>query len=195
MILAGGRGTRIDNREKALLGVQGKPILEHLLLTLDNVADEIVISVRDQKQQELLMSLFPDVRMVPDILKDVGPLAGILEGVKAVNGDYVFVIGCDMPFPDPEVILYLFGCAVGHDASIPVHEDGSMEPLFAVYRTDVLAPLILESLEEGKRFILAPAFKLGDVVKVSVSQIKKIDPFLRSFVNINTPDDLRYAEK
>ncbi len=194
MILAGGQGKRIGNKEKALLKIKGKTTLEHLLGSLENVADEIVVSVRDDDQKKSLRPVFPDLRMVSDILKDVGPLAGILEGFKAARGEYTFVIGCDMPFPNPEVIVHLLGCAMGHDAALPVHEDGSMEPLFAVYHTDKLEPLILESLEEGKRFILAPAFKLDDVVKVSISDIKKIDPFLRSFVNINTLEDLRAVD-
>ncbi|MDD3043458.1 MAG: molybdenum cofactor guanylyltransferase, partial [Methanosarcinaceae archaeon] len=63
------------------------------------------------------------------------------------------------------------------------------ESLHAVY-SKKLIPEIEKAFERGERFVLAPVFELKDVVYVDVSEIRKIDPELLTFVNINTVEDI-----
>jgi molybdopterin-guanine dinucleotide biosynthesis protein A len=190
LILAGGRARRFENKEKALIPFRGKTVIEHTIDVLEELSDEIIVSIRDDNQKHVLTDFVGNRTMVVDRYCDVGPLAGMLEGFKAAKGEYVFVTACDMPYPDAGVIRLLFECARGHDAAVPKWEDGRMEPLCAVYRTAPMVREIEKAVKNGDRFILAPVFKLKDVMYVDMEKIRRIDPELRMFVNINTMEDM-----
>ncbi|WP_440952407.1 molybdenum cofactor guanylyltransferase [Methanococcoides sp. FTZ1] len=190
LILAGGRGRRLGNTEKALMNCDGRSLLERTISILDDIVDEVLISVRDEEQEKEFEAYAPGKRFVLDSYSDIGPLAGILEGFRAASGEYIFVTACDMPFIDPKVVEFMFRCAEGHDAAVPLRPDGSMEPLCGVYRVEPMLPLIESSIASGKRFILAPVFELDDVVGVEMEKIREVDPQLRTFININTFDDI-----
>lgn len=191
LILAGGKAQRLDNREKALLLLDGTPFLEVITDSLKTVSSEIIVSLRDKGQMDLLSPLLENSKVVFDSLRGKGPLAGILEGFKASSNEYVFVTACDMPFVNLEVIDYLFNAAQGHDAALIRNIDGRFQSIYAVYRAKAMIPEIEKSLAEGKNFILAPVFELEDVVAVDISEIRKIDPELKCLVNINTVQDLK----
>ena len=190
VILAGGRGRRMGDVEKALIPIKDMTLIEHIIEVLDPLVDEIVVSARDDEQAAVLEQLVGGRNVVVDHRQGVGPLAGILSGLEAAGGEYTFVTACDMPYLNAQVVDYLFRRALGHDAAVPVGDEGVYEPLHAVYRT---APMLLatgRALEEGERFILAPVFKLGGVEAVGMDDIREFDSDLQSFVNINTPEDV-----
>ncbi|MCL7474971.1 MAG: molybdenum cofactor guanylyltransferase [Methanosarcinales archaeon] len=194
LILAGGRGRRMGFREKALLPVGNRTILEKTIEVLETVVDEVVVSVRDKIQQETLRGYTQDLDVVLDNYHDVGPLAGILEGMKAAGGEYVFISACDMPYLDTRVVQLLFDRAQGHDAAIPVWENEVLEPLHAVYRASPMAVETEKAILRNDKIALAPIFKLKDVVFVAMEEIQDIDPDLRTFMNINTMEDISKIE-
>lgn len=194
IILAGGRGRRMGMVEKALLEFEGKTILERLLENLFRVVDEVILSARDASQKEKLIPVienFPDrqIRFCFDTLEDAGPLEGIRAGLLESESEYSFVCAGDMPFVNPEVVDLLFEKASGHDAALPRWNERMFEPLHAVYSRKML-PEIEKAFERGKHSVLAPVFEMQDVVFVEVSEIREIDPELRTFANINTVEDL-----
>lgn len=195
LILAGGRGRRLGNVEKALISCgNGSSLIEHAINVLENIVGEVIISVRDEAQAKELETMARGNPVVLDSYDGVGPLAGILEGFNIAKGDYIFVTACDMPFIDPDVVKLMFDQAKGHDAALPVHGDGSMEPLCGVYRVAPMLPLIKNSIRSNRKFILAPVFDLDDVIGVDLDHIRSIDPQLRCFVNINTAEDLKQLD-
>ncbi|MGZ7167363.1 MAG: molybdenum cofactor guanylyltransferase, partial [Halobacteriota archaeon] len=54
IVLAGGQGSRLNYREKALLELRGKPILLHILERLSRSVDDFIIVARDRDQQSKL---------------------------------------------------------------------------------------------------------------------------------------------
>ncbi|MDI9393910.1 MAG: molybdenum cofactor guanylyltransferase [Euryarchaeota archaeon] len=194
IILAGGRGRRMGMVEKALLEYEGKSILEHLLEKLFRVVDVVILSVRDTSQKEKLIPLlekFPNrqIRFCFDSREDAGPLEGIRAGLLESGSEYSFVCAGDMPFVNSEVVSLLFKKAIGHDAALPRWEERMFEPLHAVYSRNML-PEIEKAFERGKLSVLAPVFQMKDLIFVDVSEIREIDPELRTFANINTVEDL-----
>ncbi|MCZ7380036.1 MAG: molybdenum cofactor guanylyltransferase [Candidatus Methanoperedens sp.] len=190
LILAGGRGSRLGYREKALMDINGKPLLAYVIESLEKVVDNIIISFRDRAQGELVGSRFPGFAFAYDMHKNTGPLAGILSGLLACRDEFCFIAACDMPFINNKVVRMLFQKSEFHDAAIPRWEDGFLEPLHAVYRCK---PMILETkkaIDSGETIILAPVFKLK-VNYVGIDEIKKLDPDLKTFMNINTPEDMQ----
>ncbi|WP_292377910.1 molybdenum cofactor guanylyltransferase [Methanosarcina sp. UBA289] len=195
VVLAGGRGRRMGMVEKALLEFEGKTILERLLESLFRVVGEVILSVRDKNQEKKfrpVLKKFParEIRFCFDTLEDAGPLEGIRAGLLESRAEYSFVCAGDMPFVNPEVVDLLFEKASGHDAALPKWEDRKFEPLHAVYSKKMISE-IEKAFEKGKRSVLTPVFEMKDVVFVEVSEIKGLDPELRTFANINTIDEMQ----
>jgi molybdopterin-guanine dinucleotide biosynthesis protein A len=120
----------------------------------------------------------------------MGPLAGILSGLKVCGDEYCFIAACDMPFINEKVVRLLFRKSEHYDAAIPSHKDGFLEPLHAVYRCKPMIRETEKAIEKGETIILAPIFKLN-VNYVDINEIKKLDPDLKTFMNVNTPEDIQ----
>ncbi len=191
LILAGGMGSRLGYREKALIDINGKPLIALIIERLEKVVDNIIISVRDRAQSELLeKSLIRGYKFAYDDQRNIGPVSGILSGLSVCENEYCFIAACDMPFINEDVVKLLFRKCEGHDAAIPRWEDGFLEPLHAVY---MCAPMIRETgkaIKGGETIILAPVFRMN-VNYVPVDEIRKLDPDLRTFININTDEDIQ----
>ena len=199
VVLAGGRGRRMGMVEKALLEFEGKTILERLLESLFRVVDEVILSVRDKMQEQKfrpVLEKFPsrEIRFCFDTLEDAGPLEGIRAGLLESRSEYSFVCAGDMPFVNFRVVDMLFEKADGHDAALPRWEDRKFEPLHAVYSRKLISE-IEKAFEKGKRSVLTPVFEMQDVVFVEVSEIRELDPELRTFANINTFEDMELAAR
>ncbi len=195
VVLAGGRGRRMGMAEKALLEFEGKTIRERLLESLFRAVDEVILSVRDKTQEEKLrpvLEKFParEIRFCFDTLEDAGPLEGIRAGLLESRAEYSFVCAGDMPFVDFRVVDLLFEKANGHDAALPKWEDRKFEPLHSVYSKKLISE-IEKAFEKGRCSVLTPVFEMQDVVFVEISEIREIDPELRTFVNINTIEDIK----
>ena len=148
---------------------------------------------RKQKFRPVLEK-FParEIRFCFDTLEDAGPLEGIRAGLLESRSEYSFVCAGDMPFVNFRVVDLLFEKADGHDAALPRWEDRKFEPLHAVYSRKLI-PEIEKAFEKGKCSVLTPVFEMQDVVFVEVSEIRELDPELRTFANINTVEDMELA--
>jgi len=191
LILAGGMGRRLGYREKALIDINGRPLIELIIERLEKVVDRIIISVRDRAQGELLgATLSRGYKFAYDDHRNVGPMSGILSGLSECEDEDCFIAACDMPFINENVVKLLFKKSDNYDAAIPRWEDGFIEPLHAVYRC---APMIHETKEaigRGEKIILDPVSRIN-VNYVPVDEIRKLDPDLRTFININTDEDIQ----
>jgi molybdopterin-guanine dinucleotide biosynthesis protein A len=195
IVLAGGRGCRIGLVEKAFIEFEGKTIIQRLLESLFKVADEVILSVRDSIQKEKFMPALeklPDreIRFCFDTLENAGPLEGIRAGLLESRSEYSFVCAGDMPFVNFRVVNLLLEKAIGHDAALPGWEKRKFEPLHAVYSTRLI-PEIEKAFVRGEHSVLASVFEMPDVVVVEVSEIRKLNPELSTFANINTIEDMK----
>lgn len=191
IILAGGRSTRFGGGEKSLRSVAGKPMICCVRDVFAGLVDEIVVSVRDEPQQERVKdTLGNGFAYAYDETDGIGPLSGIRSGLKRAGGEYVAVAACDMPFISASAYKLLFEAAEGHDAAVPVRENGFLEPLHAVYRRESMLAAVEESLREGERRLSGPLGRMKDVIYVPVERFERIDPGLKTFLNVNTAEDL-----
>ena len=188
VILAGGKGSRLNFVEKALLELHGKPILNHIIETLSRCVDEIIVVVRDEEQQRRLH--LAGVTIVRDEVQDFGPVAGICSGLSASSSQYAFVAACDMPFIKADVVDLLFHKAAGYDVAIPY----PLEPLHAVYRREATIRAAKVAIQRRKGAIMYVIDQL-QVNFVPKDEIRLIDPSLCTFVNINSLEDVEILNK
>lgn len=185
IVLVGGQARRANGNEKYFFIYEGRTFIEHLVDTLRQVTDEIILVARDPEQCKRFRHL-EGVRCITDIRQDIGPIGGLHAGALAAKGDLLFVSACDMPCINAGVIRYLFSVIDDHDAVIPSWNSDMIEPLHAVYRKTVL----LEYLRDHVSFSLRPMIRSINTRYVPVTELISIDPELKSFTNINKLDDL-----
>lgn len=190
IILAGGRSTRFGGEEKSLKLIGGKRMICRVIEALSPVVDEIIISVRDERQRDLLYPFISGYEFVYDEVQGIGPLSGIYAGLKRAKGDYVAVVACDMPFINKAAIELLFKKAEGHDAAVPRRDGKLIEPLHAVYGRKAMLEAVKEAIEAHERKISAPLKKLKGVVYVPEEEIKSVNPELDTFLNVNRAEDV-----
>lgn len=191
MILAGGAGRRIGS-EKAFLEFFGSTMIERTVDLVAEVVDDVVVVARDEEQLARLQDLVPEAKLACDSVQGFGPVAGLAAGMAAARGERALAVGCDLPFLKPEVLELLFDLADGYEAAIPAREDGLIEPLHAVYRSDSMARACEEALASGMRRIRAPLERLR-VKYVSLELLRPLDPELLGLFNLNTEEDLSEA--
>jgi molybdopterin-guanine dinucleotide biosynthesis protein A len=191
IILAGGQSRRMG-QNKALLSSPGREqvtFVERLAALLRPLCAEMLLVARDQTAAAEYTAL-PGVRIVTDIVPGVGPLMGLYSGLRATSTDHAIVLAVDMPFVQPAMLAYLLALP-RHEAIIVPVVNGVPQVLLAIYPRSIL-PIIESRLLEGRR---DPRSLLDSipVTYLDESQLLQIDPTLRSFVGVNTPEELRDA--
>jgi molybdopterin-guanine dinucleotide biosynthesis protein A len=183
-VMAGGRSRRMG-RDKAWLEVEGRPIIARVVAVLREVADEVLVVANDPRYAEL------GLRVVPDRFPEGGALGGIATGVGASAHDRVLVAACDMPYLRADVWRVLLERADGADAVVP-RIGGEYETLHALYTKACLAPME-RALGAGRLRVIS---FFGDVRvrEVGEDELRALDPDLRSFTNLNTPEELAAAD-
>lgn len=177
-VLAGGESRRIG-RPKGLLPVGSATLIERVLRSLTEACETLLIVTNTPDLYRHL-----GVPMVGDALPDRRSLVGIYTALLHTGGP-VFVCGCDMPFLNPALIRHLGSLAEGVDAVVPRHA-GEYEPLHAVYAKACLEP-IRRCLARGDRN--TGFLREVNVRVVETEELRRLDPDLSSFVNVNTPEE------
>ena len=173
-ILAGGRATRFDGRDKGALVVDGQTIRDRQLAMLSEVADDILI-----------------VGAEHDLIPGCGPMGGVHAALSMARHKVVLVLACDMPNVTAAFAHHLLALADTADLVVPRTEHG-YHPLCAVYTRSCLAPL--------ERRLAARTLQMTaliDDVRVRVVEPEEIDRFgdrHRLLANVNTPADYAALE-
>ena len=202
LILAGGKARRFqtkqdDWQDKALTELSGKPLLIHAVENVQNIVDEVAVCVNDEERKakyaHVLKTHGLNVKIVVDekISHISGPNVAIMSGLKAVHADYCLTLPCDMPFLQPNVAEYLFNQAEGFEVVVPMWPNGRLETLIMVLeRPSTLE--ITETLCQLKRPRSddIPRGASKTLLVSPVNHIKTLDPELKSFININSREDL-----
>jgi FdhD protein len=180
VILAGGRSGRMGS-DKALLPYQGGRFIEAIHRRMEELFEEVIVATGETARYDFL-----PCRRVTDLHPGMGALGGIHAALRASDSEKVFVVACDMPHLAPDLIRHL--CSLAEEADVVVPEGvGGLEPLHAVYRKGVL-PAVEDALRNGQCRVVS-FFDRVRVRRVPLAEVVRIDPDLRAFRNINTPEE------
>jgi len=188
VILAGGENSRFSGKNKALVSIGGKRILDRIYEVFTILFDKIILVTNDPLQY-----MEWDFDIVTDIFPIRSSLTGIHTGLFYITTPYAFFVACDIPFIKKELIgILLDNVEPGIDIVIPETSKG-VEPLCSVYSKRCFKPI--EEQLEKKSLKIQRVFQKVRVKKISEDILRTIDPDLVSFSNINTPDDLARAKQ
>lgn len=185
VILCGGRSKRMG-KDKGSLIFKGKPMVSHVLDSVKDIADEIILVLRDETQVKKYKSILGDykfLKITTDKNKDQGPLIGILTGLLNTNSEYAQILPCDSPFISKNFVLNMFEYMElnDFDAVVPLWADGHIEPLHSIYKKKSVN-IIEDIIKEGKRDVNSL------ISNLNVKFIKAEELDKKSFQNINTPE-------
>ncbi|AOY76043.1 molybdenum cofactor guanylyltransferase [Clostridium formicaceticum] len=182
VILAGGGSTRMG-RNKALLQLGEKTMIEIVVDTLRPVFDEIILVTNHPEEYSKLK----DILFVKDkmITKEKNSLVGIYTGLAIAKNPYTFVVPCDMPFIDQDLIDYMTRQLEDEDVIIPFVE-GHYQPLHAIYGKRCKDPI--KKMLEAEQYKIINFFHEVSVKTIDDETVKKFSKDMKCFLNINTYD-------
>ena len=178
-------------KDKALLpypvapGVPSTTFLEHLITVLGSCCSDVFIVARDQEQAARYSHT--GAQIILDVIPGGGPLIGLYSGLRAVSTSHTIVIAVDMPFVTPAVLSFLLS-RYQHDTMLVPLINGQPQVTLAIYPRSIL-PLVEGRIRQGRRDLRS----LLDDVSVRYidgEELRSVDPTLRSFTGINTPEEL-----
>jgi len=183
IILAGGKGGRLGEVEKAFLKLGGESFIEYKLAILKkHFGSVIIVTNKLEKYRQFRVSI------VRDELEGRGPLMGLYCGLKNSQDQANFVTTCDTPFLKEEVIELLCQNIGDFDAIVPCwHND--LEPLLAIYSKRCI-PFIEREMDKGRVISFFPHIK---VKHIEENLLRTVDPEGLSFFNVNTIEDYKKA--
>jgi len=106
--------------------------------------------------------------------------------------EYAVAVACDLPFVDPALLAGLISFAPGWSAVVP-EALGNVHPLCAIYHRSVAQnaeDILMSGGGSLRRLLAVPALR---VRSVSEDELRVWDPQLRSFTNLNTPEEYAQA--
>ena len=188
VILAGGQNKRFDGVEKTFEQVGEASIFEHIYSIFRKLFDQLIL-VTNHPEKYMAW----DIPMATDLFDIRSSLTGLHTGLFYSTTPYAFFAACDTPFLQKEMVeTVLNNIAPKVDIVVPQTELG-FEPLCAAYSRLCLKP-VQAQLESGQLQIQR-LFKTMRTRKIPETTLRKIDPNLISFFNINTPEDLERARQ
>jgi molybdopterin-guanine dinucleotide biosynthesis protein A len=188
-ILTGGAAKRMGGR-KADLPVNGVPMSELVLSSIAPFAYEAIcvghINPLEHLGVEAIEDLFPGK-------SSIGGIATALEYAQKRNGpdSWVLCVGCDMPLIKSEVIELLLSRRDGCNIVMPMTKFGP-EPLCALYRADLFNTIKSQIEEHNLR--IRTLLETTQACRLGEDDVRRVDPELTSFINVNRPGDLERVE-
>lgn len=181
VILAGGRGRRLGGRDKGLVDLGGKPLIEHILNAVAPQVHAIIINANRNRESYLR---YGHPVISDDMANYQGPLAGFAAALAACKTDYITTLPCDGPRVPTDLVARLGRALAEADAEIAVADDGRrMQPVYA---------LIPVSLQTSLQTFLDSGDRKIDLWyarhRVATADFSDI---VETFANINTEDDHR----
>jgi molybdenum cofactor guanylyltransferase len=195
IIPAGGLSRRLgqDKRRLHPWGEAGPTLLEHTVQVVARLCQDVVVVLNDPEEWTSLPA-----RLVPDAYPDGGALGGIYSGLLAARYGYALAVACDMPFLNAGLLHAMLGRPRDYDALVPralrpgtTRNALGVESLHAIYSKACLEPM-RATLESGQRQITA-FFPQVRVAYVEPEETRRYDPDGRSFVNVNTAEQIAEA--
>jgi molybdopterin-guanine dinucleotide biosynthesis protein A len=182
IVMAGGDSRRMGT-DKANVTLGDKTLLQAVAANMQQLFPQVIVSVRQPREGI-------DLPQVCDEVPDGGPLAGLVASLAQITTPWAFMVACDMPFVAPQVVELLAGYRARHQAVVPVVH-GHPQPLAAFYAASCLAPL-RASFAAGQKGLRGVLQQL-DVRYVDEAEMLAADPHLRSFFDLDTPQDVEAA--
>lgn len=194
IILAGGKSSRIGT-DKAHLKLNSITIIEHIVNTLSQILNDIVIITNNPPDYSILK-----LELHEDIHPGFGPLSGIHAGLFYSMSDKNIFVTCDMPFVSKKILLELIDEAEDSSITLFKHQD-KVQPFPGIYTKKCLAVserILLNAASNNFYSKKVKGVSMADLIKAADAKIIEADKLAFTaeydFFNVNSPDDFNKAK-
>lgn len=195
IILCGGQSRRMG-QDKGSMIIQDKPMIKHILSTLNHHIDEAIIVLNDKSRVDRYSEFINSndysyqITFLEDKIKNKGPLPGIMTGLGKINSNYALVLPCDSPYVSEKYIETIFSqIDINYQAIVPYHDETNRlktsEPLHSIYKKEIIADI--EKLVNDDILHIKGLIEKIDTKFVLIDN-KKIEK--KEFRNLNRPEDI-----
>jgi molybdopterin-guanine dinucleotide biosynthesis protein A len=185
-ILAGGKSSRMG-REKALIEVEGQPLVARVAAVLAPIFPQICVVTAQSG-----VARAAGYPAITDTHTDHGPLGGI-HAALTYFGAPTFIVACDMPFLNSRLIEYMTSSFEG-SALVPEGVSGP-EPLHAIYSHALVELFETQLRSDMKTPSLRRILSMVQPRFIPLETVQIYDMALRCFANWNSPDDIEGAQQ
>ena len=182
-VLAGGKSSRMG-KNKALLSLNGKTLIEHVTSAALAVAEPVQVITDSPKDYTFLM-----LPMLADEIANLGPLGGIYTALKHCKTPHCLILACDLPFLSLELMRFLSENAGTADV-FAIDAGKGVEPLCAVYSKNCLPAIEAQIAKQD--------YKVARLFEQVNARVVRLHPghslyAANLFHNVNTPEDFEQA--
>ena len=180
-ILAGG-GSRRFGSDKACALWEGRSLLEWTILNASFLTDNINILTKTPETYR-----FTGCNIIEDFHSVSTPISGIISIMPEIS-DWLLLLACDIPFFEKKVLEFLWNKRDKNRATV-IHVNGKYQPFLGLYPKNVL-PYWEEAFSSGEYHLQRVIENMPKIV-IEQSDLMFAGISLQSFLNINTPADLK----
>jgi len=179
LILAGGKGSRMDGQDKGLIDIAGKPAIEHILDRLATHPGPVLISAN----RNLARYSTYGHPVIEDPSCDFpGPLAGILTGLTATRSSHMLTLPVDAPLVSEQYpVRMAAGLTEKGGKACVASLNQRIEPVFCLL-DKTLGPALQAYLDSGQRAVSGWLNEIG-AIAVDFSDTPQ------QFINLNVEQD------
>ena len=191
IILSGGKSSRMGEN-KSFMKIYNEYIIEKITNIMKSVFQEVIIITNEPELYEFL-----NINSYTDIYKNIGPLAGIHSGLKYSNTDLNFIISCDIPLINSEIIVSIVEYTSNSLIKVP-KADGYIQQLCGLYNK-TLIPIIEtiicdENIENRDSIQSKRKCKIHQLINsvdsCIIEEIEKLNGYKENiFFNMNNIED------
>lgn len=190
VILAGGKGRRMEGQDKGLVEMANRPLIEYVIAAIQPQVDYIIVNA-NRNQQQYSQYGYP---VISDTLDDYqGPLAGFFSALKNATTSHIVTLPCDGPLLPVDLVERLIFALTdnvpdGNHAEIAVAHDGDrMQPVYSLIPT-ALTDSLCAFLDSGER-------KIDRWYKQHRVALADFSDCPETFININTTEQRDALQK
>lgn len=194
IVIAGDRSERFDDTDKALVRLEGDPLISHVVSRVAPAVDELVVNCR-RDQRDALAAAIDDIADVDrarvtfalDGTDGQRAVAGIRVGLRATEAEYAVLVPCDVPRIEPAFLAHLLERA-RHRTGAAIRLAGHVEVLPSAVHVRAAEAACTETLaDDGGVDALRRA--LDPIVIDEREVAAHVDS--RTLEDVDTPADLR----
>jgi molybdopterin-guanine dinucleotide biosynthesis protein A len=160
---------------------------------VQDIAEQVIVVTDSQEVADAYQKVVPSADFVVNKSDLKGPLAEVVAGFEAAEGEYSLILPSGSPFVSSELIQLLFELCIGKSAVVPRWTNQECETLHAVYNTKIALEAAKPLLAEGVDDMVTLVEKLRGVRYLSTMVIEQLDPDYRSFFTVTSAVALKKA--
>lgn len=184
VILCGGSGRRMGNRDKGLLTLATRPFIDYVIERLaPQVADLTINSPHHDDYRHYGLTIIGDT-----VAGRVGPLAGLLSALHHCNNEWVIAVPCDTPRLPDDLVTRMVATVKREGKRLCSVSDGERLHGVVLLAHRSLTASLEAYLASGER-------RVQRWIEANDPAIADFSDQPGAFINLNTPEELRRLEE